>query len=38
LTSITSRLGIFSDRNYALYALGNTVSALGMWAQRIGVG
>ena len=38
LTSISSRLGIFGDRNYALYALGNTVSALGMWAQRIGVG
>ena len=33
-----SRLGIFGDRNYALYALGNTVSSLGMWAQRVGVG
>lgn len=38
MTPITLRFGIFSDRNYALYALGNTVSALGMWAQRIGVG
>jgi len=38
LSTLISRLGIFSDRNYALYALGNTVSALGMWAQRIGVG
>jgi MFS family permease len=31
-------LGIFSDRNFALYSLGNTISWLGMWAQRIGVG
>ena len=38
MSTLISRLGIFSDRNYALYALGNTVSALGMWAQRIGVG
>ena len=30
--------GIFGHRNYALYALGNTVSSLGMWAQRVGVG
>jgi MFS family permease len=35
---LSSRLGIFNDRNYALYALGNTVSSLGMWAQRVGVG
>ena len=38
MSAFTSRLGIFSDRNYALYALGNTVSSLGMWAQRVGVG
>jgi len=30
--------GIFGHRNYALYALGNTISSLGMWAQRVGVG
>jgi|HubBroStandDraft_1064217.scaffolds.fasta_scaffold07456_4 MFS family permease len=30
--------GVFHDRNYALYALGNAVSSLGMWAQRVGVG
>jgi len=35
---LSSRLGIFSDRSYSLYALGNTVSSLGMWAQRVGVG
>jgi MFS family permease len=34
----SSRLGIFKDRNFALYSLGNTVSWMGMWAQRIGVG
>lgn len=34
----TSPLGIFGHRNYALYALGNTISSLGMWAQRVGVG
>ncbi len=33
-----TRLGIFSDRNFALYSLGNTISWLGMWAQRVGVG
>lgn len=38
MSLLSSRLGIFSDRNYSLYALGNTVSQLGMWAQRIGVG
>ena len=38
MSALTSRLGIFSDRNYALYALGNAVSSLGMWAQRVGVG
>src|SRR5258708_388356 len=35
---LSSRFGIFNDRNYALYALGNTISSLGMWAQRVGVG
>ena len=34
----SSPLGIFGHRNYALYALGNTISSLGMWAQRVGVG
>lgn len=34
----SSRLGIFKDRNFALYSVGNAVSWLGMWAQRIGVG
>jgi len=38
MSALSSRLGIFNDRNYALYALGNTVSSLGMWAQRVGVG
>ena len=36
VSAITSRLGIFRDRNYVLYTLGDTVFALGMWAQRIG--
>lgn len=35
---VSSWAGIFSDRNYALYALGNTISSLGMWAQRVGIG
>ena len=34
----SSPLSIFGHRNYALYALGNTISSLGMWAQRVGVG
>lgn len=38
MSVLSSRLGIFSDRSYSLYALGNTVSSLGMWAQRVGVG
>ena len=29
---------VLRDRNYALYALGNTISSLGTWAQRVGVG
>lgn len=35
---VSSPLSIFSDRNYVLYAVGNTISSLGMWAQRVGVG
>ena len=35
---LSSRFSIFSDRDYALYALGNSLSSLGMWAQRVGVG
>ena len=31
-------VAIFRDRNDALYAAGNTVSSLGTWAQRVGVG
>jgi hypothetical protein len=31
-------VAVFSDRNYAIYALGNTISSLGTWAQRVGVG
>ena len=31
-------IAVFRDRNYALYALGNTISSLGTWAQRVGVG
>ncbi len=38
MSLLRSRLGIFSDRNFALFSLGNTVSWLGAWAQRIGVG
>jgi MFS family permease len=38
MSDLSSRFGIFRDRDYALYALGNTVSSLGMWAQRVGVG
>lgn len=38
MSASSSQFGIFNDRNYALYALGNTVSSLGMWAQRVGVG
>jgi hypothetical protein len=34
----SSPLSIFGHRNYALYALGNTISFLGMWAQRVGFG
>jgi MFS family permease len=35
---VSSSASLFSDRNYAIYALGNTISSLGMWAQRVGVG
>lgn len=31
-------VGVLGDRNYALYAAGNTISSLGTWAQRVGVG
>jgi MFS family permease len=30
--------GPLRDRNFLIYALGNTVSWLGTWAQRIGIG
>jgi hypothetical protein len=38
MNAASSPLGIFGHRNYALYVLGNTISSLGMWAQRVGVG
>jgi MFS family permease len=38
VTELTARLGILKDRNFGLYSLGNTISWLGMWAQRVGVG
>jgi MFS family permease len=38
MSVLSSRLGILSDRNFALFSLGNMISWLGMWAQRIGVG
>ncbi len=38
MSVLGSRLGIFSDRNFALFSLGNMISWLGAWSQRIGVG
>lgn len=38
MSALSSRFGIFSDRTFALFSLGNAVSWLGMWAQRVGVG
>lgn len=35
---LTARLGVLADRDFALYCAGNTVSWIGTWAQRIGVG
>jgi predicted MFS family arabinose efflux permease len=32
------RSTLLHDRNYLLYVLGNTISWLGTWAQRIGIG
>lgn len=29
---------VFSNRNYAIYAAGNSVSLIGLWVQRLGVG
>jgi len=29
---------VFSNRNYAIYATGNSISLLGLWVQRLGVG
>lgn len=31
-------LELFRNRNFALYSLGNAVSWLGLWGQRIGIG
>lgn len=31
-------LGVLANRNYAIWIGGNSVSLIGMWAQRIGVG
>jgi MFS family permease len=38
MSASRSRFGVLSQRNYRLYALGNTISSLGMWAQRVSVG
>ncbi len=38
MSFLSSRLDIFRDRNYAIYALGNSISWLGTWAQRVAVG
>ena len=29
---------VFSNRNYAIYATGNSISLIGLWVQRLGVG
>ncbi len=31
-------MSVLRDRNFLIYSLGNTISWLGTWAQRIGVG
>ena len=30
--------GVFSNRNYAIYMSGNSISLVGFWVQRLGVG
>jgi MFS family permease len=30
--------GVLRDRNFLIYSLGNTISWLGTWAQRVGIG
>lgn len=31
-------LGVLNNRNYAMWIAGNSLSLIGMWAQRIGIG
>jgi MFS family permease len=37
-TGARNKLALFRDRNYLVYLIGNTISGLGSWAQRIGIG
>lgn len=38
MSVFSSRFSIFSDRNFALFTLGNMISWLGAWSQRVGIG
>ncbi len=35
---LTAIRGVFSSRNYAIYAAGNSISLVGLWVQRVAVG
>lgn len=38
VSTLTARLGVLADRDFALYCAGNSISWIGTWSQRIGVG
>jgi MFS family permease len=38
VSTLTARLGVLADRDFALYCAGNAISWIGTWSQRIGVG
>ncbi len=38
IVNIASILGAFSNRNFAIYVSGNSISLVGNWVQRVAVG
>lgn len=37
MSTLSERLGVLADRDFALYCAGNGISWIGTWSQRIGV-
>lgn len=38
ISGLAAIRGLFSNRNYAIYASGNSFSLIGIWVQRVGIG